>query len=640
MDKITLNSKIKDVYEHPVGRDVLDKILMVTKKGRGWITNPVVANIKLKTLKKILHKDFNDKFWDQMLWLLNSEDETPQDLDEKVKYPWWKEAVFYQIYPRSFKDSNNDGFGDILGIVEKLDYLKDLGITAIWLSPVYDSPNNDMGYDIRDYHKIMEEMGTMADFDLLLAEVHKRDMRLIMDLVINHTSDEHEWFQNVLKDPDSDYKNYYFIVPGKEEELPNNWQSFFGGPAWRYFPELSAHVMHTFSDKQLDLNWEHEPMREELYGMIRWWLEKGVDGFRLDVINYISKREGLPNGSKDLSKIIQFTGFENFYYGPKLHEYLQEMNREAFKPFNAFSVAETPGIGLEMAKLLAGEERQEFDMVFIFDHLESSGLTRFDHYQYDLNNLKKFYIDYLNHVGSNYWMSLFVENHDNPRMVSKVTKIPALQKKVAKLLNAMILTLRGTPFIFQGQELGARDQHFQSIDDMRDVEVINFYKKLSQKAGPERAWIHSLTGSRDHARVPMIWDEDQPNNGFSDCTPWLCGDGLKLGLGVAQQEGQPYSVLEFTKKIIAFRAQNVALRRGEVDFVQVGKKNYFAYYRTYKDKKVFVEMNLSPRDLYRHLSLKDYHRSISNYHDGFRTKLSFQSDLKLRPYEVVIYEVN
>lgn len=626
---ISLETKIKEVYQHPVGRDVLDKLLLFANKSKAWLTNPLVANLKLKTIKGLLKKKLDDHFWDQFLWLLNSETDRPLNAEGKTNYPWWKEAVFYQIYPRSFKDSNGDGLGDLPGIIEKLDYLKSLGVDAIWLSPIYDSPNDDMGYDIRDYQKIMAEMGTMEDFDRLLAGLHDRGMRLIMDLVINHTSDEHRWFQEALKDPAGPYGEYYFFRKGQVGDLPNNWVSFFSGSAWNYYPEIERYALHLFSPKQMDLNWESEAMRQDLYAMIRWWLDKGVDGFRLDVINLISKREGLPDGNPTIGELIQFTGLENYFYGPKLHDYVKEMRQAAFEPYEAFSVAETPGVGLEMTKLLTGEERKEFDLLFQFDHLEMPGHVRYDVYRYDLNYLKQYFLDSLTRLGSNHWLSLFLENHDNPRMVSKVSEEPAHREALAKLLLAMILTLRGTPFIFQGQELAAVNQKFDSIDDLRDVEVINYHQHLLEASEPDRAWRHCLAGTRDHARVPMVWDEEADQGGFSSVEPWLPGDGEKGGFGVRQQEARSDSTLHFTRQLLKLRKEEAALRRGDIQFIHPGRKDYFAYYRKTEEATILVEMNLSDRPIRRSPEAMGAKAILSNYGE--------EPKERLRPYEIVIY---
>ena len=378
--KLTINSRIKDIYQHPLGKDVISKLLLQLNVNEVFIDNFIVGNLKLKTLAQLGIKGMDDDFFQAVLNLLNKESEEARRNSAEIKTVWWKEAVFYQIYPRSFKDSNNDGIGDLGGIIEKLDYLKDLGVDAIWLSPIYDSPNDDNGYDIRDYFLIMKEFGTMKDFDELLKEVHKRGMRLIMDLVINHTSDEHFWFQEALKNPKSKYRNYYLI-----KDKPNNWTSFFSGSAWNYYEKQKFWALHLFSKKQIDLNWENKDLRQEISEMVQWWLAKGVDGFRLDVINYISKDDGLPDGNSLIGDLMGYYGIEHYFYGPRLHQYLNELKINAFMPYQAFSVGETPGIGLEMAKLLTGDYRNELDMIFSFDHLENPGHTRFEEYKYDLN---------------------------------------------------------------------------------------------------------------------------------------------------------------------------------------------------------------------------------------------------------------
>lgn len=363
---LTKNSRVRELYAHPVGRDIIRKALLLLGKSDRLVRNPIVGSIRLKTLPKLAAGKVDESFISALLELVNSEKDLPLRECASETHAWWKEAVFYQIYPRSFKDSNGDGIGDLRGITEKLDYLKELGVDAIWLSPVYDSPNDDNGYDIRDYRKIMAEFGTIEDFDELLDGVHARGMRLIMDLVVNHTSDEHEWFKNAVAEPDSKYGDYYIF-----RDNPNNWDSFFSGSAWRFIEERGQYALHLFSQKQMDLNWENPEVRHEVKELVCWWLEKGVDGFRMDVINYISKREGLPDGDKLIGMLTNFTGMEHYYYGPRLHEYLRELKNSAFLPYNAFTVGETPGIGMEMSKLLTADNRNELDMVFSFDQLET-----------------------------------------------------------------------------------------------------------------------------------------------------------------------------------------------------------------------------------------------------------------------------
>ncbi len=374
---LTYDSTVGELYASPVGHDALARVLLQLGLPEKTVTNRAVSGIKLRTFAGLTKKRFGTDFFDSLLHLVNSEKEIPYASKEAVTPRWWKEAVFYQIYPRSFCDSNGDGIGDLKGIIRKLPYLKKLGVDALWLSPVYDSPNDDNGYDIRDYDKIMEEFGSMEDFETLLSEVHSRGMRLIMDLVINHTSDEHEWYRQA-KNPDSPYRDYYFFRKDDGSHTPpNNWTSFFSGPAWKYEKDSESWALHLFSKKQMDLNWENPKLREDVIAMINRWLDKGVDGFRMDVINYISKEDGLPDGNETIGSLMGFTGIEHYYYGPKLHQYLREIRERAFAPHDSFSVGETPGPGMKMCQLLTGEERRELDMVFSFDHLETPGHVRF-----------------------------------------------------------------------------------------------------------------------------------------------------------------------------------------------------------------------------------------------------------------------
>lgn len=628
--KLDYNSKIKDVYANPIGHDVLYKLLLQMNKSEKLITNPIIKNLRLKTVANLAKKTLEADFFDTFLELLNGESEHPVTGHKGIESKWWKEAVFYQIYPRSFMDYNGDGIGDIKGIIAKLDYLKDLGVDAIWLSPIYDSPNDDNGYDIRDYYAIMDEFGTMEDFNQLLLEVHKRDMKLIMDLVVNHTSDEHPWFQEAIKNPNSKYKEYYLFQKSMDQNPPNNWTSFFSGPAWNYYKELDEWGLHLFSKKQMDLNWDNENVRKDIHQMIRWWLSKGVDGFRLDVINYISKREGLPQGNRTVGQLMGYYGIENYYYGPNLHKYLHEIRTEAFEPFHAFSVGETPGVGMEMSKLLTADYRQELDMVFSFDHLETPGHVRFDDYNYDLNYLKEYFINWMEQYGDACWMSLFYENHDNPRMISKVNQDPVFRKPLAKLLAMIQLTLKGTPFIFQGQEIGSVNKDFQSITDLRDVESINLYNELIEKLNPNDAFNEVLSGSRDHARTPMQWSHEK-NAGFTEGTPWILTDEDYKEWNVEKQLKEEPSVLNFYKALIRLRKEHKALIYGDFEVINRKKKDRFTYFRKLEDEWFYIECNLSSNPLKRYSSIEGYELILSNYSEPARD---------LRPYEANLYMCN
>lgn len=622
---LTLNSRVKDVYKHPIGRDIIRKILLQMGRSDRLADNPIVGSIKLKTLPVLTMGYIDNDFIGTLLELLNSESDIPKTDNSITRPAWWKEAVFYQIYPRSFKDSNGDGIGDLRGIIEKLDYLKTLGIDAIWLCPVYDSPNDDNGYDIRDYHKIMSEFGTMEDFDDLLDAVHSHGMRLIMDLVVNHTSDEHEWFKKAISEPDSRYGDYYFF-----RDEPNNWTSFFGGSAWKYIRERGQYALHLFSQKQMDLNWDNPDVREEVSDMVSWWLEKGVDGFRMDVINYISKRKGLPQGNGKIGALMEYYGVEHYFYGPHLHEYLNKLKVKAFTPYGAFSVGETPGIGMEMSKLLTADYRDELDMVFSFDHLETPGHVRFDDYRYDLNYYKKYMIDWMENYGSQCQMSLFYENHDNPRMVSKVNPDPAYRDVLAKLLAVMQLTLRGTPFIYQGQELGMINQNFASINELRDVESLNMYEELRKTMSETEAFRKILAGARDHSRTPMQWT-DSRFAGFSVAEPWIGPDGDYKTCNAEQQIADEISVLNFYRMLITIRKEHNALVYGDIKTVNKNERDLFRYYRTDRNEIFYIECNLSSKAKRRKGSLPDGNRIIANYPDV--------SEHRLAPYEAVVWQL-
>lgn len=626
---LTSESKLKEVYAHPVGHDIIHRVLMALKLKDALVTNPIVGNMKLETLSGLIKKNMGD--YGSLLTLLNTEQDVPSSGNGPVKEAWWKEAVFYQIYPRSFMDSDGDGIGDLQGIISRLDYLKELGVDVLWLSPVYDSPNDDNGYDIRDYYQIMQDFGTMEDFELLLEEVHKRGMRLIMDLVINHTSDEHKWFQEALRNPESKYRNYYHFRPGNGgKTLPNNWNSFFSGSAWNYYEEQDVWALHLFSKKQMDLNWDCAEMREEIFEMIRWWLEKGIDGFRMDVINYISKTEGLPDGSDTIGELIGYRGIEYYFYGPHLHEYLRQIRSEAFEPYQAYSVGEMPGIGMEMAKLLTGDDRGELDMMFCFDHLETPGHSRYDDYKYDLNYLKEYLIDYEEHYGNHCHMALFYNNHDNPKFLSKVDPDGTYRKELAKMLAVIQFTSGGSPYLFQGDEIGAVNQHFQSMDELRDVEALNLYDQLLNERGmtKEKAFEKVLAGTRDHARTPMQWDGTQ-NGGFTAGQPWIAGDGDHATYNVENECEDEDSVLNFYKQLIALRKQEKTFAYGETEFIKKHVRNFFLYYRQYRGKCYFIECNLSTKIKERFVDTRKYKLLLSNYDKIGNDML---------PYEANIYE--
>lgn len=600
--KLDRTATIAEVDANPLGRDVIDKILLQSGRSPRWVRNPAVSRLTLRGLERLAGRWLGPGFIDTLLGLLNDCPEAPPRSRGPVEPTWWKQAVFYQVYPRSFADSDSDGVGDLRGLLDRLDHLEDLGVDCLWLSPIFASPNKDMGYDVSDYRAVMAQMGTMEDLRALVAACHERGMRIILDLVVNHTSDEHPWFRSAVTDPGSDYGGYYLLRQG--DRPPNNWTSFFSGPAWRRVGEHWA--LHLFTPEQPDLNWDNPAVRREVAQIVRFWLDKGVDGFRLDVVNYISKRAGLPDGNPTIGALMGFTGVEHYFHGPRLHDYLAELRREGFtRPglppghegpgvdAAPVMVGETPGAGVEISRLLAGSGRGEMDLVLSFDHLETPGHTRWDDYAYDLNALKRYYIDYQSRLGTEDWMSLFFENHDNPRMVSKVNPDPRMRDPLAKALATILLTMRGTPFIFQGQEIGAVNQDFPGPGALRDVESLN----LLAERGPA-AWPTVLTGSRDHARVPMRW-RPGPGGGFTTGTPWIAGYEDSTGHTVAEQEADTDSVLNHYRRLIALRRAHPALSLGPVRFIDADVRDYFAWFRYHEKERWFVEVNLSARPLRR-----------------------------------------
>jgi len=576
MSEITVNSKIKTLCQHPIGRDLAEKLVLSLGAAPDVLNNPLVANMKLTTLIKLSKGLVSEELLESLLAIINSEDDVPPEMTPNYKKSWWKEAVFYQIYPRSFYDSDNDGIGDLRGIIEKLDYLKELGVNALWLSPVYDSPNDDNGYDIRDYRKIMSEFGTMDDFDELLCEAHERGLRIIMDLVVNHTSDEHEWFKKALEG-DPKYHDYYVFRKGEPDKAPNNWTSAFSGPAWNYYPQLGEWGLHLFSKKQMDLNWENPELRAEVLDMVNWWLGKGVDGFRLDAVNYISKREGLPDGNDVIGELIGIKGIENYIYGPHLHEYFKLLKSEAFGPHEAFSVGETAGLGMQMAKMVTSDERGELNMVFNFDHLETPGHVRMNDYEYDLNYYRDYIVKWMKEYAGHCQMSLYYNNHDNPRMVSKIKKGTKYHQDIQKLLAVMQFTLKGTPFVFQGDEMGIANYTFSYMDEITDVESKGFYDEHVDEWGMEETFEIICAGTREHARILLPWNSDTTNRP-----------------NLVRQQTIDEEITDVYKTLIKLRAESETLIYGDFELIS-DKKDKFTYKRTLDDEFI-IDCNLSDRE--------------------------------------------
>lgn len=618
---ITRASRIDEILKNPIGRDIFARLSQYANIDLSMIDNPIVRRVRLSAMPRLSGGKVDLALVDALIELLNQADgEMPAEPNSAPA--WWKEAVIYQIYPRSFQDSNHDGIGDLRGIINRLDYLQKLGVTALWLSPVYDSPNDDNGYDIRDYRKIMAEFGTMEDIEMLIAALHERGMRLVMDMVLNHTSDEHEWFKKSKSESDGPYGDYY-IWKKSEDGAPNNWQSLFSGSAWTYYPERDAWAMHLFSKKQMDLNWKNEALRRDICDMIRFWREKGVDGFRLDVINFISK-SSLDNGNETIGGMLGMKGVEHYFYGKSLHTYLKELRKNAFA--DAFTVGETPGTGNEMNKLLTAPNRHELNTVFCFDHIDEVGKNRFDNYRYNLNHLKKCFIEYESDYADYAWPTIFTENHDNPRMVSKVEPSLAHQEKLAKLIAMLLLTARGTVFLYQGQELGMANVEFSGMDELRDVESINRYQELVD-AGEKDPWTKIVSGTRDHARVPMAWD-DSIYGGFSDAAPWIRATDKLKKWNAAEEEADENSVLSFYKKMIALRKEDPALVYGTFQALDTKKKDCFTYRRTLGETSYFVVANLTDTEKKCHAVPQNMELVLSNYETQTRT---------LQPYEARLY---
>ncbi len=553
---------------------------------------------------------------------------------------WWKESVVYQIYPRSFMDSNSDGIGDLQGIISKLDYLKELGIDVIWLSPVYESPNDDNGYDISDYCKIMNEFGTMEDWDELLHEMHERNMKLMMDLVVNHTSDEHNWFIESRKSKDNKYRDYYIWRPGKEGKEPNNWGAAFSGSAWKYDEMTDEYYLHLFSKKQPDLNWDNEKVRQDVYEMMKFWLEKGIDGFRMDVINFISKEEGLPTVETDEDGYV--SGHKHFMNGPNIHKYLHEMNEEVLSNYDIMTVGEMPGVTTEEAKLYTGEERKELQMVFQFEHmdLDSGEGGKWDVKPCSLLTLKENLTKWqkaLEHTG---WNSLYWNNHDQPRVVSRFGNDGMYRIESAKMLATVLHMMKGTPYIYQGEEIGMTNVRFQSIDEYRDIETLNMYKEKVIDHGEdiEKVMESIYIKGRDNARTPMQWD-DQNHAGFTTGEPWITVNPNYKEINVKQAIQDEGSIFYYYKKLIELRKNNEIVVYGSYDLILENNPSIFAYVRTYGDEKLIVIANFtadeSVFEMPEDISYSESELFIHNYD----VEIGSIDNITLRPYEAMVFKL-
>lgn len=554
-----------------------------------------------------------------------------------MKRAFWKEAVVYQIYPRSFMDSDGDGVGDLQGIVSRLDYLQQLGVDVVWLSPVYKSPNDDNGYDISDYRDIMDEFGTMRDWEELLAGLHARGMKLMMDLVVNHSSDEHAWFLESRASKNSPYRDYYIWRPGGDNgEPPNNWSSIFSGPAWEYDETTNEYYLHLFSRKQPDLNWENPKVREEIYEMMAFWLDKGVDGFRMDVINMISKTPGLPSvGDEPLGD-----GSRHFMNGPKVHEYLREMNERVLSRYDMMTVGETPGASVEDAIRYTSEDRQELQMVFQFEHMEvdSGPGGKWDVIPWTLHKLRGVMHKWQVGLAEQGWNSLYLNNHDQPRMVSRFGDDGRYRLESAKMLATLLHTLKGTPYIYQGEEIGMTNVKFPSLEHYRDIETLNMYREKVTEGGADHSHILNAiyAKGRDNARTPMQWD-DSPNAGFSEGTPWLSVNPNYKEINVRQALDDPDSIFHYYRQLIALRKQHPIMVYGDYELLLEDHEFIYAYTRTLENEQWLVLLNFCANEQDTGLGSRLASAQeivIGNYKDAPETPGV------LRPYEAIVYRMN
>lgn len=549
---------------------------------------------------------------------------------------WWKESVVYQIYPRSFMDSNGDGIGDIKGITSKLDYLKELGIDVIWLSPVYQSPNDDNGYDISDYQAIMQEFGNMEDFDEMLAAAHERGINIMMDLVVNHTSDEHRWFVESRKSKDNPYRDYYIWRDAKDGREPNNWGSCFGGSAWQYDETTDMYFLHLFSKKQPDLNWDNKVVRREVFDMMTWWLEKGVDGFRMDVISMISKVPGLPDGPKDKDALYGDFG-PSVINGPHVHDYLKEMRKEVLSKFDTITVGETSGVTVEEAVKYAADDESELNMVFQF---EQNDLDGGEHGKWNLNkiylpDLKAVLNRWQTYLEGKAWNSLYWSNHDQPRIVSRLgNDTEAYRELSAKMLATCLHMMKGTPYIYQGEELGMTNVPFASMDEFRDIESINAYREYTENGiiAPEDMMKYLNYKSRDNARTPMQWS-DEENGGFTKGTPWIKINSNYTTINAKEQMEREDSVFHYYQQLISLRKKEPVIVYGTFALLMPEDEDIFMYTRTYEQEKLLVICNFSQKE--RELEIpEEWERGtilLGNYKDA-----AVGRKMCLRDYEAIV----
>jgi oligo-1,6-glucosidase len=562
---------------------------------------------------------------------------TPKDM----KDAWWKESVVYQIYPRSFNDSDGDGIGDLRGIIQRLDYLKELGVSVVWLSPVYKSPNDDNGYDISDYQDIMEEFGTLADWEELLAEMHLRGIKLVMDLVVNHTSDEHRWFVESRKSKDNPYRDYYIWRPGKEGREPNNWESFFSGSAWQHDAATDEYYLHLFSKKQPDLNWENPKVREEVFAMMDWWLKKGIDGFRMDVINMISKVPGLPDAPVLTNSRYQFGG-QYFLNGPRLLEFLGEMKQKVLSNYDILTVGETPGVTTQHAVEITRQETGPLNMVFQFEHVEldkDPHGSKWDFKTLDLRDLKRVMTRWQKDLEGKGWNSLYLSNHDQPRALSRFGDDGEYRVASGKMLATFLHMLQGSPYVYQGEEIGMTNVKFESIADYRDIETLNMYKEYVEDRGidPQVVLPMIYAKSRDNARTPVQWD-DSEHAGFTTGTPWIKVNPNYKDINAKQALADRNSLFYYYQMLIRLRKEKPIVVHGNYDLILDEHEEIYAFTRTLEDERLLVILNFTKsRPVFAlpdSVSFSNKELLISNYSVEPAEDIRL---LTLRPYEARVY---
>ncbi|HZL90885.1 MAG TPA: alpha-glucosidase [Pirellulaceae bacterium] len=563
-----------------------------------------------------------------------------------MKRRWWKECVVYQIYPRSFLDTNGDGIGDLRGIIAKLDYLKTLGVDVVWLSPIYQSPGDDNGYDISDYRQIGAEFGTMEDFDELLAEMHRRGLRLLMDLVVNHTSDEHPWFVESRKSRDNPYRDYYIWRTGKQGREPNNWSSCFGGSAWEFDSATDEYYLHLFSRKQPDLNWENPRVRAEIHELMTWWLDKGIDGFRLDVINMISKVPGLPDAPVTGDGPYQWGG-QYFLHGPRLTEFLREMKEKVLCKYDVFTVGETPGVTTEHAVAITDEEAGFLNMLFQFEHVDLAPrevIAQFGKWnvgRWELLELKRIMTRWHADLSGKGWNSFYLSNHDQPRSVSRFGDDGKYRVESAKMLATFLHLLHGTPYVYQGEEIGMTNVAFESIDDYRDIETHNFYREWVIERGEDSRTIMAAIHAkgRDNARTPMQWTAG-PHAGFTTDTPWLKVNPNYRVINVKASLADPDSIFHYYRRLIELRRTNLIVTYGSYEPLMDAHEQVFAFLRKLNDERWLVILNFTgDAPVFALPSTVEYsawQTIISNYPARADEDPRM---LTLRPYEARVYRL-